>query len=202
MDLISTLRIPEGLQSWQQPVSFSSCWRLARKQRFHLGKYSQCFLFLYSPGNYFVFRCKISLSNKSRKEWRDDPAITRSAEALVFPGTGVKLDQPQPWHLPTSPAQCSQAATASLLQPRPDNLWLFLLSGVSPAEKWGGQTMSPESDTSQGSGKTFLFPTYLTGVSICPSFSSHKISLARVLHICVLVAVVKTMPFLENIRFN
>lgn len=42
------------------------------------------------------------------------------------------------------------------------------------------------------------FPKNLTGVGVHPFFTS----LTQVLSICVSVAVVKTMPFLENIQFN
>lgn len=65
--------------------------------------------------------------------------------------------------------------------------------------------MALQSDTVQGSGKTLLFPKHLAAVGIhCgfTSFSSHKIALAQVFHVCVPVAVVKTMPCLENIRSN
>lgn len=54
-------------------------------------------------------------------------------------------------------------------------------------------------------GKSFFSPKNLTGVGLhCgnTSFSSHKFALAQVLHVCAHVAVVKTIPFLENIRFN
>lgn len=82
-----------------------------------------------------------------------------------------------PQHLPASPAQHSQAATASLLQPSTDNLGLSLQRGESPAEKQG-QRMAPQS-LSRVVGKPLLFPRNLTGVRLYPSSHPTKLPWPR-----------------------
>lgn len=107
------------------------------------------FISVWAPDNSFCIlnrKCKIALPNKSRKEKRDDPAMTASAEALVFPGTErgkcIGLAGPQglrPWHPPARPAR---AAGASLLQPSPDSYSSFLYSGISLAGEQEGQSVA------------------------------------------------------------
>lgn len=118
----------------------------------------------------------------------------------MFPGMRAKLDQnwirgvsvlaPACKPSPARPLSCSPAqkthdyfsVVEHLQQKSEDREWLHSQALLRVERK--------------------PFPQNLTGVGVHPFFPSHKIALAQVLFVCVPVAVVKIMPFLENIQFN